>query len=251
MEKDFSFKMPTEEEWAEIHRSKQAFDAPNCITTWFPPLYDLMGHRVPRTEFVYTSEDWIVWSYGELPSDVQEVADKVREACDRMGYPCFVRSGHTSGKHGWKNTCYIENRDVDFASHLYAISEAGAMGDLPTTVFAIREFLPTEPAFTAFHGDMPIAKEFRFFVRDGVYEHHQPYWPPLSVEGQTTDEDWSVKLASISQLNQDDLDLLVMLSERIGNKIGGYWSIDWLWTIRGWYVTDMAEGDRSYRWEPK
>jgi hypothetical protein len=247
---------PLSRRWLDHH-------APNCISNWFPRLQEV-GARVPRTAIVRLSEDeaddLTLWAYGEPPPSLKQSVDAVRAACDTIGYPCFLRSGQTSAKHGWKDSCYIPHAE-SVESHMYQIVEYSAMAGfdgLPLNVWAARELLPTVPAFTAFYGRMPITREFRFFVRDGKVEHWQPHWPGKAIEGQSPDsEDWELWLAEISDLDDVSLAGLTILSEEIGLHIGGYWSIDWLWVQREgemggeWHCTDMAVGEQSYKWMPE
>ncbi len=59
------------------------------------------------------------------------------------------------------------------------------------------------------------------------------------------------KLSTLGPTDLATLATLTMLTERAALHLPGYWSIDWLWTTdRGWILTDMAEGDRSFKWDP-
>ena len=44
----------------------------------------------------------------------------------------------------------------------------------------------------------------------------------------------------------NDLLTLVQLATKAGRALGGSWSVDILETARGWFITDMAEADRSF-----
>jgi hypothetical protein len=241
---------PTPEEVAACFAGLARAAAPNCLSTWFPRLVEI-GVKVPRTEIVRLPSDLLLWTFGEKVENFAQCMDMIRAACDKIGYPCFLRTGQTSVKHDWEKTCLI-TADCDLPRHVYTIAEYGAIADdLPADVWAARELLPTKPAFTAFHGHMPITREFRFFIKDGVIEHWQPYWPPGAIEGMRPSvENWRELLAEMNCITPEEYATLSAESERIGRRIGGFWSIDWLQTANGdWYCTDMALGAQSYRWD--
>jgi hypothetical protein len=223
----------------------------NCLSYWFPKLEEI-GIPVPRTEIVQFVEDISQYFFdGEVNPLLDAYIEEIKDACNKIGYPCFLRSGHTSAKHSWNKSCFVTDPDCVGYS-VYEICEFSEICDmigLPTNVWAARELLPTHPIFTAFHGQMPITAEFRLFVKDEKCTHIQPYWPADCIERPSV-PDWEERLAEISLLCDEDRSYLVGQSERIGKHIGGYWSIDWLFaTDRGWTCTDMADGDRSFRWE--
>lgn len=223
----------------------------NCISHWFP-IIQAAGIHVPETIIVRAEEELTPWAYGEPPACVNSFAQQVMEAADTIGYPCFLRSGQTSAKHSWRETCFLADRN-EVGPQMYRIAEFAAMVDLPTTCFAIRKLIPTSPVFTAFHGHMPITREFRFFVLDGETIHWQPYWPPAAVEeGRPSSTRWREQIEVMNRFEGGEYVSLSTQSERIGKQIGGYWSIDWLQSSDGdWFCTDMAVGDASYMWNPK
>jgi len=160
---------------------------PNSLFYWFPLIKDL-GVPMPETIMIpFPTEDtW--WGFRKLfdhpdkePEGWTDYVKLVGEACDKIGYPVFLRSDETSHKHGWKDTCYLTGSD-DIPSHLYEIMEftemAGWLGGLSIHGYAVRRFLELDTKFTAFHGRMPVATEFRFFVRDGKLQCWHPYWFP-------------------------------------------------------------------------
>ena len=226
---------------------------PTCITHWYPALLDL-GIPTPRTVIVELESGLTEMCYGKqdqaTESRIELSIAQITAACDQIGYPCFLRTGLTSGKHDWEKTCHVPNRD-SLPKHIYNIVEYSEMVDivgLPSNVWAARERLPTAPLFTAFYGKMPITREFRLFVRDGKRDHIQAYWPPDSIERPSVGN-WEELLYVASHIADGELQYLTAQSERIGERLGGYWSIDWLETKDGqWFCTDLAEGDKSFRW---
>jgi hypothetical protein len=231
-----------------------------CLSYWFPRIKDLPGIRTPRTEIVFDAPIKALFfmlenpeheEQNKLEDQRQEFFVKLKAAADRIGYPCFLRTGHTSNKHYWKNTCYLEKQeDIPFhVAQLVEFSECADMMGLPYAVWVIRELLPTEPAFTAFSGQMPICREFRAFGRDGKTECIHPYWPEGSLENQVkTDHHWRTKLRKMSMLDAKTDEGLRAATAEVTAALGGYWSVDWLWTNNGWYLTDMAEGEKSFHW---
>jgi hypothetical protein len=227
-------------------------DGPNCISEWYPKLIEL-SILTPRTVIVDLHEDITPIAGGTKLKHFGDYVNQVRAATDEIGYPCFLRSGLMSGKHSWKDTCYVTSRD-QIAQRMYNLAEECACCDFmgrPCSVFAARELIPTTPICIAFHGDMPITREFRFFVADGSVCHVQPYWPEDALEGNTDTPGWKTRLEQISKLSEREREMLGGMSVRVGKHFGGYWSIDWLQSTSGeWYLTDMALGAESYRYDP-
>jgi len=219
------------------------------LAYWFPLLVDA-GIPVPRTILVDGPSDMTSLLDGHAPAGYAVFLAALGDAADTLGYPAFLRTGLTSGKHEWAKTCFLPSR-ADLAIHVWSICEYSAMADflgLPASVWAVREMLPTAPAFTAFHG-FPVTRERRYFVKDGVTTFHHPYWPPHSILNPSV-SDWEERLAILNHETPEEIAELTTLAERVGRAIPGYWSVDFLWTTtRGWVCIDMAEGDRSFRWD--
>src|SRR3990167_8212267 len=86
-----------------------------CLSYWFPKILEA-GLPVPRTEILHMSQDeqraWFpAFDGDDIGPAGKEFADRVGAASDRMGYPCFLRTGHTSGKHSWDKSCFLTGRD--------------------------------------------------------------------------------------------------------------------------------------------
>ena len=82
--------------------------------------------------------------------------------------------------------------------------------------------------------------------------HTQPYWPSRALEDALPSRnDWRYALSNAANMSRADRDVLERLTKTVADVVPGYWSVDWLWTTdRGWVLTDMAVGDRSFRWGP-
>jgi hypothetical protein len=92
--------------------------------------------------------------------------------------------------------------------------------------------------------DMPVCKEFRYFIEDGRYVCSHPYWPVQSlIDGgfDLSPHDFTALCAGRTQ----ELDQIAIAA---GAAVGGAWSVDILETKRGWVVTDMAEAHKSWHW---
>jgi hypothetical protein len=107
--------------------------------------------------------------------------------CDRKAVP--VESG-------W--LCLQIDEDVrhpingwrfeDIPQHVYDIaehSEIVSLMGLPWDTWVVREFLPTMPfGICPRYGNMPVCREFRYFIEDERYCCSHPYWPMEAIEQQ-------------------------------------------------------------------
>lgn len=217
-----------------------------------------------------------------------EWLDKLMEDIDyyanKVWYPCFIRTGQTSDKHSWDDTCYLKSKE-DIVKHLYFLAETSYMANimLPRKMdtIVIRKMLTTKPLFYSFN-NMPITKEVRCFIEteNGKRKIYMTsYWPleafnkweNSSLVGIFQDEikddfmmnyiineNWQKEKITLDQIKEvlketyiltdDDKNffksILLYLSERIEND----WSIDFLQDINWeWYCIDMALAENSYK----
>lgn len=228
----------------------------NCLSFWHPLLV-AAGVRTPRTEIVRTDLNLMACCFSEPRDPEPDIAGylsflaQLAAAADRMGYPCFLRTGQTSGKHSWSRCCYVTGREK-IGQHVAALVGFSEMADfmgLPTDVWCVREMLPTMPiGVCEGYGGMPVCKEFRFFVDGDKVECFHPYWPLSSLDegGFAADvrPSWYEDLCTLPADTN-----LAKLASQAGAALGGRWSVDLLETRNGcWYVTDCAEADRSFHW---
>ena len=234
----------------------------NCLSYWFPKLLT-SGAPVPQTEIVKTDVNLCMVLDGELPPGWWLFLDELSEAVKRIGLPCFLRTGQTSGKHNWKNTCHV--KDAELSRHVGALVEFSAMADfigLETNVWVIREFLPTKPiTVLPAYGDMPLVKEIRAFVEGGKISCWHPYWPGEAIR-QGFPRDYAGLNDEIKISLSENIDAIIAKAhdldwpsaEPLALKVAeafaddGAWSVDLLPTEHGWFVTDMAEAKRSFHW---
>jgi len=224
------------------------------LSYWFPKLKSA-GLPVPKT-LIVTSEQG-EWQDTYRLLDREEPGKKgkaliarVRAAADEIGYPCFLRTDHTSGKHSWDKACYLESPD-NLMSHMQTIInfwECVNMFGSPCDVWVVREFLPTMPVGVCRDFDnMPICKEFRFFVDGQVVKCYHPYWPLDALEQGNPQYYGGFDYEEFCQTS--DIEKITELASAAGAAVGGEWSVDILETSRGWFITDMAEAYKSFHWE--
>lgn len=232
----------------------------NCITFWLPKLEAALL-PVPATHIHLAAheQDPVTLLDGELPENYGMLCLNLRDSCEAVGFPAFLRTGHGSGKHLWAKTCFVQEDD-DIAYHVLNLVEWSHVVSpfgLPTHIWAVRRMIETDRLFAmaAWNG-FPITREFRFFVFDGQIVHRQPYWPPAAIEepiltGQPTPPDWREKLERASQLRDGEQLILDELAKQASLAVPGYWSVDMLQARNGsWFITDMAMGEASFKWDP-
>lgn len=223
-----------------------------ALSWWFPRIA-AAGVPVPHTKIIpmplAAQESVWQWFDGKSGNGAEKpfLAELAAAATD-IGFPCFLRTDHTSGKHSWEDTCFLKSAD-DVTQHVYNIaefSECAALMGVPWRVWVMREFLPTIPLGSCTsYGNMPVCREFRYFVDDGKIRCAHPYWPDHALERGGIDlATFDYKALCAGQTRELD-----RLAETAGKAVGGSWSVDILETRNGWYVTDMAEAHKSFHWE--
>lgn len=225
-----------------------------CLSYWFPKIMGLVP--VPRTEIVYTNIDFWVIDDGKRPEGLDELLDCLKRSIGIIksegdtSDPVFLRTGYTSGKHRWKDTCFLAD-ETKLEEHVVEIAYFSMLADfrgLDTSVWAVREFLKCPVMFecNAYRG-MPVTPERRYFVDGPDVLYSIPYWPEDSLlEGSPNDPDWREKLSVIqAEFPQEAIEM----SRKCGAACGGKWSVDVLLTNNGPVVTDMAEAEKSWGWK--
>jgi hypothetical protein len=150
-----------------------------------------------------------------------------------LGTPFFLRTDLTSGKHHWEDACFVADPSK-LGRHICQIAEYSEMAGFPGLrwdTWVLREMLPTIPIGDCpNYGNMPICKEFRFFVDGASVDCFHPYWPRhalVSGGGELNDADYAALCDP-----GDDIDDLRDLASRAGAAVGGRWSVDLLETER-------------------
>jgi hypothetical protein len=253
----------------------------NCIGYWFPKLV-ATGVPVPQTAILSVGDDWRqMINFAEHGDRFQSeraaaeaiicpLADRIAYAAAEVGgFPCFLRTGHFSGKHEWSHACHLPSADVAAAHvrHLVYMSEMfGMFGELPYKTWAVRELLPVQPVCALpEYGGFPLVREVRAFVRDGRIETWHPYWPPQAIADgfprkiprEPLDEppvlrdlpdNFSTIIEHVHAIDWTAVrPIVAQVAEAFAGD--GGWSVDVLETDGGWFVTDMAIAERSFRWK--
>jgi hypothetical protein len=220
---------------------------------WFPLLKQI-GMRVPKTILIDTGDCELgILTDGNIPKNIDNFLNRLTNAINEIGLPCFLRTGMTSNKHDWKDSCYIESTDRDYLinhiSNIVKHSFIANIGGLPFdySIWAVRQLIPTKPLFYCFNG-MPITKERRLFVKNGKVICNHPYWPKEAFGYHKING--KLDIEKLSFLNKEDEKELKLMAEYVGRYFTGYWSMDFLQDIENkWWLTDMATGERSYHYD--
>jgi hypothetical protein len=226
-----------------------------ALSYWFP-LIDAAGLPVPRTLITKmpVPAQQCIWAGfdgkdGDDPKALGAFIAQLKDLADRVGYPCFLRTDHTSGKHEWEHTCFVKSADR-IGRHVFSIAEHSEICDmigLPWDTWVVREYLPIIPhGVCPSYGNMPLCREFRFFVVDGEVKCWHPYWPAGAIEQGGADESLFDVLSHLADVEYSQLH---RLAQKAARAVDGAWSVDILETERGWHVTDMAEAHKSFHWE--
>lgn len=232
-----------------------------CLSWWFPRIKSA-GVTVPKTQIVAVGDVKAlaaeIYDPVEKTPHVDALAGLLAAYGDDFGWPCFLRTGHFSGKHNWKKTCYCERRE-DVANQISEIAYMQEMAMLlprnPLSLWVIREMLPTTPQITCTrYGDFPVTRERRVFVENGRVAYSIPYWPDDAIEqGRPSEANWEERLPGVLSFTNAELAEVHDLAAKAGAAVGcpGHerWSVDVLETTRGWCVTDLAEAGMSYGYD--
>lgn len=223
---------------------------------WYP-LLEKTGLRMPETVLIplkqTLSSERLCMSTAEWALFLDEIRVRLLKAAEQVGYPLFLRTGQASGKHEWAKSCFVAGPE-DLLSHLARVIEFSAMADcmcggLPVSSIVVRRYVPLESTFKAFLG-MPVARERRYFVRDGKVECGHPYWIPEAIQFYCKEDeiiDWKERLAILNYQSKKEISKLTWKAEQAGKVLGGFWSIDFAKAQDGhWYLIDCALGDVSY-----
>lgn len=177
------------------------------------------------------------------------VESKLKAVGVEIGYPLFLRTDVLSNKHDWENSCYVK-QEQDLLDHIRALAYMNFAVFAPApSALVFREYIPLASQFTAFWGNLPIAPERRYFVRDGVVQCHHPYWPVDTIQNPSV-PNWAELLAGMNRQSAMEVLFLTGYAQCAGKALGGYWSVDFA-LARGnkWFLIDCAEGEKSYHWE--
>jgi len=232
----------------------------SSLLYWFPKIKDL-GIPIPETEWVEIPHK-LGWKLitGKGLEEFRPFLEEIKEKARRIGYPVFIRTDQASGKHLFDQACLVL-REEDLLRSIVTTIEFNLTCDplgLPYQAIVVREFLELYWGFKAFKGNLPIAQERRYFIKDGELLCHHPYWPPDAIkkahrrDGYLTPHRlpamWQHILALLNLEIPSEIETLRDYSLRVAGVLEGYWSIDYALSRDGetWYLIDMADGYESY-----
>ncbi len=237
-----------------IERRRALGPDPNSALIWFPPI-ERAGLPVPKTEFVeYNPNSLFPLLDGQPMGDFP--MKELEQACERVGYPCFLRTDLASSKHDGPRSFKVSG-PAELPQAVYLTFESNCLKDLApfTRAFMVREWITIPAAFTAF-GGLAIGTEWRFFADQESARCHHFYWPEEAFEYSfdrpgAGPADWQERLKRLAaEPDQEILGRLEAMAFDAARAVGaGAWSIDFALDARGKYwLIDMARAEAS--WHP-
>lgn len=241
-------------------------DNRNSLLHWFPKTKDL-DIPVPKTGWVEIPRLLLLKlleASNDAESKIKPYFKKVKSIAKKIGYPVFIRTDLASGKFGWNGTSFVmhEGKIEDHIMRVVEFNETVGVVGLNYRAIVVRAFLELDWRFKAFHGGMPVARERRYFVKDGVVLCHHPYWIKEAFnqahgqEGSKSEffgyiphklpNTWEQMLKELNFEPPQEIELLSGYARRISQVLKGYWSVDFACSRDGkWYLIDMALGQVS------
>jgi hypothetical protein len=242
----------------------------NNISFWYPILADLSAYskmpeiqmfrdesgklsssstqkdfvlNIPETKLFYAPREIGQIIDGKKVDSFDHLIKDVYVARESFGGEAFLRTGHTSNKHGWDHSCHLK-KGSNIGHYLGSLIDFSMMVDLPYTTFAVRRMIDTVAETVAFDG-MPIAREVRVFAEDGKVTCAHPYWPDEAFEHEE-----SVTAEQLERLQEmPDMEEITKMAEYVSRQFVNAWSIDFLQDSEGkWWLIDMALASTSYHW---
>lgn len=221
----------------------------SSLLTWWPAVRR-SGVPAPRTIIVKAGWERLA---GYLDGQDVGILRHVERAARALGWPerpVFLRTDQASAKHSYIQTCFLD-RATRLPYNLYRLIDENFAYGLSPQAIVVRRWLPLYHEFTAWQG-LPIAKERRYFVRDGQVICHHPYWPAEALErpmARPSVPDWRERLRRLNAESKGEVLELTGYAARVGQYLAGYWSIDFAQDADGqWWCIDMAAGELS--WHP-
>lgn len=227
----------------------------NSALRWLP-VVEQLGVNSPRTETVMYPHRSIAGWMEDGPraenTDFEMLVTQTQSACEKIGYPCFLRTDLASAKHDGPEA-YLIRSDKDIRRCLSFTIEDNELKfwtdrNGPQCML-VREFLELDAPFAAFRR-LPISREWRIFADGQTIWCFHPYWPADALREHINDDcrDWEAKLADL----HDAPDCLGVLSNRsmdLAGLLGGAWSVDWAMDTTGkWWLIDCATMEDSWHW---
>ena len=230
-------------------------DVKNSLLYWYPKISKL-NIPMPTTLWYEIPKDTIkkIYEVNGVPTTLTE---KVKPLAKEIGYPLFMKTDQAAGKHDWNSTCYVPCEEV-LGRHIFGVIESNMNADIIGLQFkalVFRNYIPLYSKFVAFQGDLPIAKERRYFVRDGAVECYHAYWPERAIaewaerreRNTKLPKDWRKILQELNRQDKEEIEMLHEYAEKAASVLDGWWSIDFACAQTGdWFLIDCALGENSF-----
>src|SRR3990167_9704750 len=101
----------------------------NSLIYWYPKVKDL-GILTPETLIVELKNQHSLINICEGDfSALEPQWNEILESARKIGFPLFMRTDEFSGKHNWKNTCYVE-KEEDLKQHISNLFEDSFLADM-------------------------------------------------------------------------------------------------------------------------
>lgn len=223
---------------------------PDSFLFWYPKIRKLDIPQ-PRTEILLLTKKELDALYEGVPEDLTKKVEKI--IAQRFKLPVFIRTDLASAKHSWQKSCFYNGTNPlwEHISEIVTFNLCADVRGLPYKALVIREFIPMDSRFTAFHGNMPVNPERRYFIDKSKVLCHHPYWVEEAIEQakEPSVENWR-ELAREINTEGEEINLLTSYSEKVAEILTNYWSIDFCKAKDGrWILIDMGTGEKS--WHPK
>lgn len=140
---------------------------------WYPRIKDLAIPQPKTKIYKLSKQELKIFHNEQFPPTLMK---NIESIISEFSYPLFVRTDFASGKHGWKDTCFIENKEK-LSRNIFEIIVDNLIADLfglPFEALVFREYIPLEARFEAFYGNMPVAKERRYFINNDQIQCFTP-----------------------------------------------------------------------------
>jgi len=225
----------------------------DSLLFWWPRI-QYLPIPMPRTEIFPVDRDLLLDAIDD-PQLLMPFMPEISATASKIGYPLFLRTDQASGKHDWKNSCYVPNEEA-LRDHILKVIEFNEIADifgLQYEALVFREFIELDWKFKAFWGEMPVARERRYFIKDSGILCHHPYWIEDAIARASPwiqESNWRELLKDLNTETNGEVKLLTEYSTEVASLLEGYWSIDFAHAKDGrWILIDIATGENS--WHPE
>ncbi len=225
--------------------TRTAYPRERDIAFWLPRL-EAADLLTPTTVLVSPPQGGVPVG-GQQSRAYWEFLATILAAGKHVGFPFVLRTGLACAKHRWRRAAFVA-APSEIDSHLRATQAWCDETGIPVETWAVRQFVPSVVSFTAYDG-LPIGREFRTFVRDGLPVCIHPVWPYAAVTaGRPPEAYWPDAFAALTELNPTtDRKILLTLARRAASYLSGAWSIDWLAVADGrWVAHSASPADLSW-----